>query len=129
RAAHRALARNLTALLHGDEELRRAEVAAEALFSGDVRKLDEKMLAEVFADVPHSQHPRTELEGQGIALADVLSQTTLASSKREAREFLSSGAVAVNGGKVDAAYRLTTRDLLHGRTILLKRGKKNWHAT
>ena len=129
RAAHRALARHMTALVHGENEVKRAELAAEALFSGDVRGLDEKMLDEVFADVPHSQHPRNQLENGGVDLIELLPQTTLASSKREAREFLSGGAVAVNGVKVAAEHKLTTRDLLHGRTILLKRGKKNWHAT
>jgi tyrosyl-tRNA synthetase len=129
RIAHRALARNMTALLHGEDELQRVEIAAEALFSGDVRTLDERMLGDVFADVPHSQHPRNQLEGAGFDLADLLPQTTLASSKREAREFLTGGAVLVNGAKVNADHKLTAGDLLHGRTILLRRGKKNWHAT
>jgi tyrosyl-tRNA synthetase len=87
------------------------------------------MLAEVFADVPHSEHPKAQLDGDGLDLAEFLPQTTLASSKREAREFLGSGAVAVNGERVSAEHRLTSRDLLHGRTILLRRGKKSWHAT
>lgn len=129
RVGHRSLARNMTALLHGEVELGRVESAAEALFSGDVRNLDEKLIEEVFADVPHSQHPRNQLEGAGLDLIELLPQTTLASSKREAREFLTGGAVAVNGEKVSADHKLFTRDLLHGRTILLKRGKKNWHAT
>jgi tyrosyl-tRNA synthetase len=69
------------------------------------------------------------LEGEGVDLVELLPQTTLAASKREARDFLAGGAVAVNGERVPAEHRLTMKDLLHGRTILLKRGKKNWHAT
>jgi tyrosyl-tRNA synthetase len=129
RAAQTALARSMTEMVHGPTELGRVEAAAHALFSGDVRGLDAPMLDEVFADVPHSEHGRASLEGEGVSLVDLLPQTTLCSSKREARDHLSAGAVSVNGERVSAEHRLTTKDLLHGGTILLKRGKKNWHAT
>jgi tyrosyl-tRNA synthetase len=128
RHAQRALARSMTGLVHGESELAKVEVASQALFSGDVRGLDQKMLDEVFADVPHSQHSKSQLQA-GVDLVELLPQTSLASSKREAREFLASGAVSVNGEKVNGEARLTSSHLLHGRTILLKRGKKNWHAT
>ncbi|MHC5113502.1 MAG: tyrosine--tRNA ligase [Planctomycetota bacterium] len=128
RDAHRALARHMTELLHGADELKKVESATEALFRGDVRELDEAMLREIFADVPSSRHDRGAL-ADGVALGELLPETTLAKSRREAREFLGNGAVAVNGTKVDAEHELTTADLLHGRTILLKRGKKHWHAT
>ena len=129
RVAQRELGRHMTRLLHGEPELNRVESASQALFSGDVRGLDEKMLAEVFADVPHSTHSKASLNGEGIALMEILPATSLATSKRDAREHLSSGAIAVNGEKVEADRKLTAADLLHGKTILLKRGKKNWHAT
>jgi tyrosyl-tRNA synthetase len=129
RAAQRALAQHMTDLVHGETERQRVEAATAALFAGDVRSLDEPMLREVFAEVPHSTHARNALEGEGAPLVDVLPQTSLASSKREAREFLQNGAVAVNGEKAPADRSLSTRDLLHGKTILLRRGKKHWHAT
>jgi tyrosyl-tRNA synthetase len=129
RVAHKELARSMTRLIHGETALAQVETASEALFSGEVKSLDQKMLDEVFADVPHSSHPRNSLEGEGVDLVELLPQTTLAASKREARDFLAGGAVAVNGERVPAEHRLTMKDLLHGRTILLKRGKKNWHAT
>ena len=119
----------MTALVHGDDELARVEAASQALFGGDVRALDAAMLREVFADVPHTEHVRERLDGEGIALVDVLAETSLASSKRQARQFLQSGAIAVNGERVAADHRLTERDLLHGDRILLRRGKKQWHAT
>lgn len=128
RIGQRELARHMTDLIHGDAELNKVEAASQALFSGDVRGLDQRMLEEVFADVPHSQHSKSQLES-GVDLVELLPQTSLASSKREAREFLAGGAVSVNGEKVNGETRLTTSHLLHGRTILLKRGKKNWHAT
>jgi tyrosyl-tRNA synthetase len=129
REAQRRLARELTSLVHGEGELASAERAADALFQGDVRALDERLLDEVLADLPHSEHPKAQLEGEGIGLLELLPQTTLVSSKREARQFLENGALAVNGQKAALARRLTSVDLVHGKVILLKRGKKNWHLT
>ena len=129
RVAQRALAAHMTEMLHGDQELKKVQSASQALFSGDVRGLDESMLEEVFADVPHSTHDKSLLAGDGVSAVDVLVQTSLAGSKREAREFLGNGAIAINGTRVDANRCLTTADLLHAHTILLRRGKKRWHAT
>ena len=129
RLAQRELARDITRLVHGDAELTKAEAASAALFSGDVRSLVPELLREVFADVPHTQHAKPQLEGEGLPLIELLPQTSLASSKREARQFLEAGAVLVNGEKASVDQRLTSASLLHGHTILLKRGKKQWHAT
>ena len=129
RVAHRALAQHMTQLIHGDDVLSAVEAAVQALFGGDVRALDEQMLGEVFADVPSSEHDKSVLGGEGASLSELLAETSLASSRRQAREFLQNGAVAVNGQKVAADYVLGSDDLMHGSTILLKRGKKNWHAT
>lgn len=129
RVAHRELARQITRTIHDESELAKVEAATKALFEGDVRSLSEDMLRDVFADVPHSQHDKGTLAGAGVSLVDLLAETTLSSSKREARQFLQSGAVLVNGAKAGADTRLTSEHLLHGHTILLKRGKKNWHAT
>jgi tyrosyl-tRNA synthetase len=129
RSAQRALAREMTLLVHGADDLARVEAASQALFGGDVRALDAAMLADVFADVPHTDHPRTRLEGEGISLVELLPETSLVTSKSQARQFLQSGAIAVNGERVPADYRLTEDDVLHGGRILLRRGKRQWHAT
>jgi tyrosyl-tRNA synthetase len=129
RIAQRALAEEMTKLIHGEAQLSRVEAASQALFSGDVRSLDEELLDEVFADVPSSEHDKSTLEGDGLSLVELLPETTLASSKREAREFLGNGAVAINGERVGDDCAVTIGDLLHGRTILIRRGKKKWHAT
>jgi len=133
RLAQKAVADEMTRMMHGDDELARAEAAASALFSGDVSGLDESLLNEVFQDVANSDHARDSLSGDGVSLVELLPETTLAGSKREARQFLENGSVSVNGVKVpqDGALdrRLGSGDLLHDRTILLRRGKKTWHAT
>ena len=128
RAAQQALAEAMTVMIHGETERDRAKIASRALFSGAVRELDERLLGEVFADVPSSNLDRGALAGEGLDLVELLTQTTLAGSKREARQFLEQGAVSVNGEKVSLDRRLGSGDLLHGTTVLLRRGKKAWHA-
>jgi tyrosyl-tRNA synthetase len=129
RIAQELLAKSMTRMIHGETELAKVDAATRALFSGNVRELDQEMIKEVFADVPHSVHARQDLEGEGVLLADLLPLTSLCQSKREAREHLAAGAVVVNGEKAPADRRLRLADLLHGGTVLLRRGKKNWHAT
>ena len=130
RHGQRELARHMTQLFHGPDHLERVEQAAQALFgAGDLRGLDEATLEEVFADVPHSAHDTGLLSGDGVSLIEMLPQTTLASSKRQAREHLSRGAIAVNGVAAEAERCLTKADLLPGAIIVLRRGKKHYHAT
>ncbi len=129
RVAQRELARAATSLLHGEAEMQRAEAAARALFSGEISGLSESELTEVFASAPSSEHEKALLAGEGVALVDFLTQTTLVKSKREAKEFLASGSVMVNSRKAGAEDRLRDSDLLHGKLIALRRGKKSWHVT
>ena len=128
REAQKALAEAMTIMIHGETECERAKSASRALFSGAVRELDERLLGEVFADVPSSSLDRGALDGDGLDLVELLTQTNLAGSKRESRQFLEQGAVSVNGEKVSLDRRLGSGDLLHGTTVLLRRGKKAWHA-
>lgn len=129
RAAHKALARFMTDALHGPEERSKVESAASLLFGGgDLAGLELGLLEDMFADVPHSEHERSTLAGDGIALTDLLADTSLARSKRQAREYVAGGAVMVNGHKVGEGYKVRDSDLLHGKIIMLRRGKRNWHA-
>jgi tyrosyl-tRNA synthetase len=130
REAHRVLARELTTLLHGASECTEVEHASQVLFGdGNLHAVDPGMLGDMFADVPHSAHARERLGGEGVLLVDLLGETSLAGSKRQAREHLLRGAIAVNGVRVAADYRLRSGDLLGDELILLRRGKKTWHAT
>ncbi|MCC6428408.1 MAG: tyrosine--tRNA ligase [Phycisphaerales bacterium] len=129
RQAQRTLAHEATSLLHGKAEADNAESAAKALFSGDIAHLPEATVRQVLANVPASKHARSRLDGAGIPILDLLIDTKLASSKREAREFLSSGSVAINGRKAGVDESVKTTDLMHGRLLAIRRGKKNWHLT
>ncbi|MDP7009561.1 MAG: tyrosine--tRNA ligase, partial [Phycisphaerales bacterium] len=132
RAAQHALADAMTEIFHGPENVRCCNEAAKALFGGDIKSLDAQMLLEVFAEVPACEFAKDSLGTEVASLVALLPQTDLCKSKREAREFLKNGSVSINGEKLsgDAAIErvLTTEDLLHGSTILLKRGKKSWYA-
>ena len=128
RPAQRALAAEVTDRLHGAEERRRVEAASEAVFGdGELRAVEADTLEQVTAELPHSRHATASLAA-GASLVDLLPETTLASSKREAREFLKNGAIWVNGRRAEAPFELADGDWLHGRTVLLRRGKKHWHA-
>jgi tyrosyl-tRNA synthetase len=128
RVAQKALAREATTILHGEKAATQAEAAGRALFSGDLAALDEPTLREVFANVPSSEHARTQL-AEGVDPLELLVETGLAKSKREGREFLAAGSVSVNGVKIGPDTRLDETHLLHGSLIALRRGKKAWHLT
>jgi tyrosyl-tRNA synthetase len=123
RAAQKALAREVTLLVHGEDGLRSAENITAALFSGDVTALSATELVEAFTDVPS-----TELDDQPeVGLVDLLVEAKAAPSRRQARQDIESGAVYVNGERIsDAAAVLTPAHRLHGKYVVLRRGKKNY---
>ena len=128
RAAHRALAEQVTELLHGSEGLAHARSATQALFSGDVASLPRATLEELFQSAPSVTLPKAKLEGEGILAVDFLVGAGVVKSKREAREFLTSGAISISARKADAETRVTTEWLLFGEIALIRRGKKTWHV-
>jgi tyrosyl-tRNA synthetase len=127
REAQRMLAREVTALVHGEAAMREAEAIAAALFSGDVGALSEAQLAQAARWMPTTALRMAEAEGLG--LADLLVRIGLAASKRNARELLSGGGVAVNGRRVDsAAGVLGPGAAMYGKYLILRKGKKIYHA-
>ena len=127
REAQKALAAEMTSLTHGTHELARAKATSEALFTGDVKSLDSAQVDEIAGDLPSSVIDASALSA-GIAIADFIGGTTIAASKREAREFLQNGAVSVNGEKVTPDFTVRSEHVLAGGVILLRRGKKAYHA-
>ena len=127
RAAQRALADDVTTMVHGAQACTRAKTIARALFTGEVRMLDAATLAEALPGMPSTRFVRADLESSGIV--DLLVRTGLASSRRQAREHVDNGSVAVNGERIATERQLDGGDLLDGSIVLLRRGKKVWHAT
>ena len=124
REAQRALAWEVTALVHDRAEADKAAHAASVLFSEEIAALDEATLVDVFAEAPS-----TTLGREPVSLVDVLASTGLAKSKSDARRHLDAGAVYVNNRKVaDVDAKLDpTADSLHGRYVVLRRGKAAQH--
>ena len=118
REAHQALAREVITFIHGKEAYEEALKVSKALFSGDIKSLTAKEIEMGFNDLP-------SIEGKEIALTDALIECKLASSKREAREFIQNGAVLVNGEKVTSLDTILNKDMaIEGKFIVLRRGKK-----
>jgi tyrosyl-tRNA synthetase len=122
REAQRALADELTAMVHGTDEARRAVAASEAVFgSGDLAVLDESTLASAVADLPSAP-----ADGAAAPILDLLVATGLAGSRGEARRTVSEGGAYVNNRRVaDPGWTPAESDFLHGRWLLLRRGKRS----
>jgi tyrosyl-tRNA synthetase len=127
REAQRALAQEVTALVHGETGVRQAEAISSALFSGDIASLDESQLAQAARGMPTSQLRAEELSD--LAWSDLLVRVGLADSKRNARELIASGAVQLNGRRLDPATTPGSREsALSGKYLILRKGKKTYHA-
>ena len=123
RLAQRALASDVTALVHGVAAEQAAAEAAQVLFGGDPTTASAEALAVVAREVPSSEMTREQL-GDQIA---VLVQTGLAASNGEARRTLTQKGFKANGQTLEEAKSLLEVEFLHGRYILLRKGKTNFH--
>lgn len=123
REAQRALASEVTRLVHGEEALQRAQKITEALFHGELQNLSPDEIAEGFSDVPS-----TRIQEPTLPMVDVLVQVGAAKSKREAREFIRNGAVTVNGVRLTSVEtQVNQLDHLGGKYLVIRRGKKNYY--
>ena len=123
RLAQRALATDVTTLVHGAAAEQAAAEAAQVLFGGDPTTASAEALAVVAREVPSSEMTREQL-GDQIA---VLVQSGLAASNGEARRTLTQKGFKANGQTLEETKSLLEVDLLHGRYILLRKGKTNFH--
>ena len=123
RLAQRALATDVTALVHGSAAEQAAAEAAQVLFGGDPTAASAEALAVVAREVPSSEVTREQLGDQ----IGVLVQTGLASSNGEARRTLTQKGFKANGKTLEETKSLLEVDLLHGRYMLLRKGKTNFH--
>jgi tyrosyl-tRNA synthetase len=124
RAAQRALAEDVTTLVHGKEQYDRAVAASKALFGqGDLVDLDAPTLAAAVAELPQAS------VSEFAPVVDLLAATGLVASKSAARRAVKEGGAYLNNAKVtDEEAVPTSADLLHGRWLLLRRGKRSLAA-
>ena len=128
REAQRTLAQEVTRLTHGETALARAEQASQVLFGGEISGLGVEDIADIFADVPSSEIPRSRFEGDGPAVTELFEEAGLVRSKGEARRLLSNGGVYVNNVQVtDPARAVSLHDATDGQFVVLRKGKKQYH--
>ncbi len=128
RAAQKALAEEVTLRVHGESGLTSALQATRVLFGGEIEGLGADEVGDIFSDVPSSTVPREALAGEGMPVVELLADTGVASSKGDARRAIEGGGVYVNNRRVsDVAYVVRTADLIEGRFLVLRKGKKSYH--
>ena len=122
RLAQKTLAKEIITDLHGKEEYDKAVKISEALFSGNVKDIDTNLIGKVFKDVPNSDMKSDK------NIVDLLVDTNICSSKREAREFITTGAISINGDRITDLDALITKDnSIDNKYIIVRRGKKKYY--
>ena len=127
RAAHKALARAVTDLVHGPSATTEAIRASEILFGGELAGISEAIFNEIVGEVPTKEIAKAELDGAGKPLVELLVLTGLCPSKGQARKDIEGGGAYVNNVREASIQRtFTTNDLLFGKHLLLRKGKRNY---
>jgi len=123
REAQRALAQEVTRLVHGDTAVHDAERSAEKLFTGEIDSMSAAELREVFGSVPSSE---TAFQADGWLITEFLSSNAVAASKGEAARLIRGGGISVNGRRVsDEKARLRPEDAMHGEYFVVRKGKRD----
>ena len=122
RIAQTTLAREIITDLHGKKEFLSAEKISKALFKGDIKELNSKQIEEGFAKVPHFEIK------EAMNIVDLLVNSKITSSKREAREFLKNNAISINGEKINNENFIIDKNIsIENKYIVIRRGKKNYY--
>jgi tyrosyl-tRNA synthetase len=125
RAAQKRLAEEVTRMVHGEEGLATARRASEVLFGGSLEGLSAEELLSIFSDVPSEELRKDQVED--CPVVDVAAVSGLCSSKGEARRLIESGGMYVNNTRIaDVLRRISSSDLVDGRVLVLRSGKKNF---
>ena len=121
REAHKALAREIITDIHGEEEYKKALKISESLFTDKINELSAQDILNNMKDVP------TFTVSDGENIVDMTTESGICKSKREAREFISCGAISINNKKVDTLeYTISKEEAIDGQVLLIKKGKKNY---
>ena len=131
RVLQKTIAEEVTRLVHGEEELVKAQEASQILFgkatSEALQKLDQATFLELFEGVPQAEINRVQLEKGMDAVAALSAETGFLQSNGEARRALKENAISVNKKKIGADYVIKNTDLIADQYVLLQRGKKNYY--
>ncbi|MDM5334782.1 tyrosine--tRNA ligase [Ureibacillus composti] len=123
RKAQKTLASEMTKLIHGEEGLAQAERITAALFSGDLKTLSVEEMKVAFAGIPSVEVPKEDKN-----IVDLIVEAGISSSKRQAREDVTNGAISINGEKItDLDYVVNGENRLEDEFAIVRRGKKKYH--
>ena len=129
RQAQKELARQVTAMLHGETELEKAVRASEVLFGKEISGLSVNEILDIFADVPSTEIDKSKLDGDGFTLGDALVTSNLAPSKGEAKRLVQGGGVAVNNVRADDVRKsISVSEFIDGQVLVLRKGAKHYHV-
>src|SRR5216117_752759 len=127
RAAHKVLAKAVTDLVHGSGATAEAVRASEILFGGGLDGISETTFNEIVGEVPTKEIEKAKLDAAGSPLVELLVHSALSPSKGQARKDIEGGGVYVNNVRESKSNRtISTNDLLFGRHLLLRKGKRNY---
>lgn len=127
REAQKRLAREVTRMVHGEAELEKAERATAVLFGAEISELEPGEVLDVFADVPSTEIRKEQLEGDGLAMADLLVASGLVPSKGEARRAIQGGGIYLNNARVSEERKtLRLADAIGGELLVLRKGRKEY---
>jgi len=127
RIAHKALAKSATDLIHGAGAASEAVRASEILFGGELAGVSEETFKDFIGEVPTKEIEKSKLGGAGLPLVELLVHSGLCPSKGQARKDIEGGGVNINNRReASAARAVTLSDLLFGKHLLLRKGKKNY---
>ncbi|EGQ3350559.1 tyrosine--tRNA ligase [Staphylococcus pseudintermedius] len=122
RKAQTTLAEEVTRFIHGNDALAEAQRISQALFKGDLKSLSAEEIKAGFKDVP-----QVTLSNETTNIVDALVETKISSSKRQAREDITNGAIYINGERQqDLAYTLSSDDRYDDTFTIIRRGKKKY---
>lgn len=128
REAQRVLAEEATRMIHGEAGLNKAKRASEALFGeAEITDFSDRELLDIFADVPSSTVPRSELD-QGIGALSLFTRAGLSKSNSQALQMIKQGGIYVNNIRVDdSRLMLNAAHLASASVMILRAGKKRYH--
>lgn len=127
RDAHKALARAVTDLIHGENATGEAQRASEILFGGELEGISEATFDEIVGEVPSKELPKTKLDGAGLPLIELLVHCGLCPSRGQARKDVEGGGIYVNNVRqTDWGRHVTSNELLFGKHLLARKGKRNY---
>jgi len=127
REAQKRLAREITTLVHGPEELEKAEKATEVLFGGNIQGLQAKEILEIFEDVPSVELSKQKLLNELSLLVDFCVYSGVTASKNEAKRLVRNNGLYLNNNRIDDEYyRITKNDLVEDCLLVLRKGTREY---